>query len=341
MATATQNIAAIRIWLIVSAAMVFLMAIIGAITRLSEAGLSMVDWRPILGWLPPMDGPSWQAAFEAYKQSPEFAKKHFWMELSDFKRIYWLEWLHRLWGRLTGLVYILPLLLFWWRGIIPKGSGRALSLIAVLIAVQGVLGWYMVKSGLVDRPSVSHYRLAAHLGLAFVIYALIIRQIVRLSDKPVLQVPRGLIVHSWAALGVLAITIIWGAFVAGLDAGLIYNSFPRMGAGLMPHELAGTGFTGLYDSRAGVQFVHRWLGMLTAFMLIGLWAHAMLRGIIHPLIFGLAMAALCQAGLGIVTLLTQVWLPLAALHQAGALIVLTLLIILLTRLRHMHSHQEG
>jgi cytochrome c oxidase assembly protein subunit 15 len=329
MVTATQNIKSLRIWLVASAAMVFVMAIIGAVTRLSEAGLSMVDWRPILGWLPPLSQEDWKQAFAAYKQSPEFAQKHFWMGLDDFKRIYWLEWLHRLWGRLTGLVYIVPLLVFWLRGMIPKGHGRALSLLAVLIGVQGVLGWYMVKSGLVERPSVSHYRLAAHLGLACVIYALMIRALVRLSRQPALLWPRGMMAHGLAGLALLAVTIVWGAFVAGLDAGLIYNSFPDMGGALVPPELGDSGLAALHDNRAGVQFIHRWLGMLTALVLIGLWAHGAMRGIVHPLLFALALAAIVQAGLGILTLLTQVWLPLAALHQAGALIVLTVLIMLL------------
>jgi cytochrome c oxidase assembly protein subunit 15 len=303
--------------------MVFAMAVIGAITRLTESGLSITEWKPISGALPPLNEAAWLHQFELYKNSPEFAAKHFWMELSDFKKIFFWEWLHRLWGRSIGLVYALPLLWFVVRRRLPKGSGWKFAALLALGGLQGFIGWFMVQSGLIDRPSVSHFRLALHLGMALVLFAALIwlaldlRNGAPVHPKPL---PR-CAAWGWGVLALISTTIIWGAFVAGLDAGLIYNEFPKMGAGLVP-----TDFGNPLTSAAGVQFVHRWLAVGTMLAVLG---YAWLMRGSSKLVPALAAMVLVQVGLGFGTLLTQVNLHLAASHQAGAIILLGLMMALL------------
>ena len=225
-------------WLFFTAFMVFSMAIIGAITRLTESGLSMVEWRPLIGALPPLSEAEWQRVFDLYRETPEYQKKNFGMDIDEFKTIFFWEWFHRLWGRMIGVVYALPLFYFWLRKQIPDGYKLKLFLGLILGGMQGVMGWYMVESGLIDRPSVSHFRLAAHLSLAFIIFGYLLwvafdlREI-RASEKTTFCLRR----HGWTSLVLLAITIIWGAYVAGLDAGMVYNTWPLMGTQLIPHEL--------------------------------------------------------------------------------------------------------
>lgn len=304
------------IWLLACCGMVFVMAVIGAITRLTESGLSITEWNLVTGILPPLGDAAWAREFHLYQQSPEYAAKHFWMGIDDFKLIYFWEWLHRLWGRMIGAVYALPLLWFALRRQIPQGYGWPLLGLLALGGFQGFMGWYMVQSGLVDRPSVSHFRLAAHLGLAFLLFGLLLWLALGLKyRRGALDAPLG-----WAGLGLLSVTILWGAFVAGLDAGMIYNSFPMMGAGLVPPD-----FGDPLSSPAGVQFVHRWLAAGTGLVLLGYcWT---IRG--RAIARWLGGMVLVQIALGITTLLTQVHIIPAALHQGGALILLTLLLIAL------------
>jgi heme a synthase len=306
----------IILWLYICCFMVFAMAVIGAITRLTESGLSMVEWRPLIGTLPPLNEAEWQRVYELYKQSPEFMHKHNWMALEDFKHIFFREWFHRLWGRAIGLVYALPLLWFWIRKQIPAGYGWKLLGPLVLGGGQGLLGWCMVKSGLADRPEVSHYRLAAHLALALLIFALIWWVALDLKNNEKTTSSRIVLIHGWLSLALLSITIIWGAFTAGLDAGMIYNSFPLMDGSFLPPETAQP--LAVFEQHAWVQFTHRWLAITSFVLILGL-AH-------HVKDFALAGMAFVQVGLGISTLLTQVWIPLAALHQAGAIILLALLL---------------
>jgi cytochrome c oxidase assembly protein subunit 15 len=310
----------IAYWLFACCFMIFAMAVIGAITRLTESGLSITEWKPIAGTLPPLNEAAWQHQFDLYKQSPEFAAKHFWMELGDFKKIFFWEWLHRLWGRTIGIVFALPLLWFWWKKEIPKGYGWRLIGLLALGGLQGAVGWYMVKSGLSQRPEVSHLRLALHLCLALFIYSATLWTALSLLTSPSSQQPKHGNLNLLALL-LVSITIIWGAFVAGLDAGMAYNTFPMMNGRWTPDT--SWSFHAMVFDPAWVQFTHRWLAK-TAFVVTLMYA---IRARSWPV-----GAMVCiQLGLGIATLLSQVALPLAALHQAGAVILLSLLIVSLVQ----------
>lgn len=312
----------IRLWLMATAFMVFAMAVIGAITRLTESGLSMVEWRPLIGAVPPLNEAEWNRVFALYRETPEYRLINTGMSLEEFKTIFFWEWLHRLWGRLIGLVYAVPLVFFWIKGMIPPGYKKPFAGLLILGGLQGAMGWFMVMSGLVDRPSVSHYRLAAHLSLAFIIFGCLIWMIYSISPKikPQEMLAR-LRLHGWVASFLVALTIVWGAFVAGLDAGMIYNSFPHMGEGrLIPEDMwfLSPAWLNIFENAASVQFVHRWLAVTTLVM-VGSFAWRMRS-------FVLGGMVLLQVGLGIATLLSQVAIPLAALHQAGAFLLLMLLL---------------
>lgn len=313
-------------WLILCAFMVFAMAVIGAVTRLTESGLSITEWKPVAGVLPPLNEAAWQEQFERYKNTPEFAAKHFWMELGDFKKIFFWEWLHRLWGRLIGLVYALPLLWFWTRRQLPQGTGWKFAALLALGGLQGFIGWFMVQSGLIDRPSVSHIRLALHLSLALILFAFLLWLALDLRTPTSRQKSSRLSHAGWGVLALLSLTILWGAFTAGLDAGKIYNSFPLMGDGLVPPD-----FINPLTSAAGVQFIHRWLAVTTMVAVLLYAAATRRKTRIAPF---LAMMVLVQIGLGLATLLSQVQIGLAAFHQAGAITLLALLIISQHNLLH-------
>lgn len=321
---------AIRNWLLLCCFMVLTMCVVGAITRLTESGLSITEWKPVTGAIPPLNETTWQQEFDLYKASPEFASKHFWMDLEDFKKIYAWEWSHRLLGRMIGLVFALPLLWFALRRQIPKGYGKKFASLLALGGAQGFMGWYMVQSGLVDRPSVSHFRLAAHLGLAVFIFSLMWWYALDFMKKTTaFPAASGLAKHGWAMLALLALTMIWGAFTAGLDGGMIYNTFPKMDAHWIPPELtfnAPAWYNGIHTP-AAVQFIHRVLAIITGLGILALGLRAQDRA--------LTAMVLMQVGLGIATLLSQVAIPLAALHQAGALILLALL------LRRLHIFKNS
>ena len=296
--------------------MVFAMAVIGAVTRLTESGLSMVEWKPLIGALPPLSHKEWLRVFDLYQQTPEFRLKNSWMQLEDFKQIFFWEWLHRLWGRMIGLVYALPLAWFWIRKQIPQGYKWKLAGVLALGGAQGVMGWYMVMSGLVDRPDVSHFRLAAHLLLALIVYGCLLWLAFDLNGK---KGDNGSFCqkrHGWVAFAFLGTTITWGAFTAGLDGGMLYNTWPKMDAHWIPPEV--TSLLSILHDPAAVQFVHRWIA-IAAFVTLASFAWRMKN---HPL---MAMAFL-QVLLGIGTVLSQVNIPMAALHQAGALVLLGLMV---------------
>lgn len=326
---AQPNINSVAVWLFFTAFMVFCMAVIGAITRLTESGLSMVEWRPLMGWIPPLSDTEWQRVYGLYQQSPEFEKQHFWMELEDFKRIFFWEWLHRLWGRLLGVIFILPLFWFWFKKQLPASIKPHLVVLLLLGLGQGFMGWYMVMSGLVDRPEVSHYRLAAHLSLALIVYALLIWT--GLKTLCPVRTQNGIPFMGYISLFFLSLTIVWGAFVAGLDGGLIYNSWPLMGDRLIPDEVAG--LHSLHAVPAAVQFVHRWIALVTLFVLLGFVLRVLSAGHGSNVTLALGGMAFIQVGLGLVTLLSGVVLPLAVLHQAGALMLLGLLTVQLFYIR--------
>lgn len=320
------------LWLSGCAFLVCVMVIVGAITRLTDSGLSMVEWRPLIGALPPLSQGEWVRVFDLYKATPEFIHHNFWMSLSDFKSIFFWEWSHRFLGRLIGIAYGLPLLIFWLRGMIPSHMRIPLIALLILGAAQGYMGWYMVQSGLVDLPSVSHYRLAAHLALAFTIFAGLVRAALSVWPLPLprTQVPPSVRMHLWG-IGVLyAVTVFWGAYTAGLDAGLIYNdTFPHMGRGLIPEELTGRPdwFSALFYDHAAVQFTHRWLAMLTTLTGLALLPHALMRRSLTSPMALLACAFLMQMLLGVATLFSHVHIAVATLHQTGALGILGLIVI--------------
>lgn len=282
----------------------------------------MVEWKPLIGAIPPLSHEEWERVFGLYKQTPEFRLKNSWMELADFKQIFFWEWLHRLWGRLIGLVYALPLAWFWIKKQIPQAYKGKLLFILVLGGAQGFMGWFMVMSGLNDRPNVSHFRLAAHLLLALIIYCSLLWVAFDLKA----QQKGGSFCekrHGWTAFAFLFVTITWGAFTAGLDGGLVYNTWPKMDAHWIPPEVTGL-FAILHDP-AAVQFTHRWIA-ITAFALL-VWFGARMRN--YPLI---AMAFV-QVALGIGTVMSHVNIPMAALHQAGAMVLLGLMVKQLNDLR--------
>ncbi len=342
----------VAIWLFFTAGMVFIMAIIGAITRLTESGLSMVEWRPLIGTVPPLNDIEWQRVFDLYRQTPEYIHKNAGMGMDQFKTIFFWEWLHRLFGRVIGVVYAIPFLAFWAMGYlnIPGLKPRLLGLL-ILGGAQGVMGWYMVQSGLIDVPYVSHYRLAAHLGLAFVLFALLIRVGMWVWPSGYMAIhdfgfPR----YLWGARMVLAgliITIIYGVFVAGLDAGLIYNEFPLMGDGLVPGEWLASDpwWMNFLSNHATVQFTHRWLAIISGIFTL-LYGWFVMRSGRLPSEFkkwgGALMAAIVfQVGLGITTLISGVWIPLAAAHQATAFILIGVMMVILhglTRAKTVSIH---
>lgn len=323
---------AVSRWLLVCAAAVLLMALIGAVTRLTESGLSIVEWKPVSGALPPLSDADWQREYDLYQQSPQGMTVNKGMDMHDFKVIFFWEWAHRLWGRMIGLIFALPLVVFWRR--LPRDTRPAFLGLLALGGLQGFMGWFMVKSGLVDQPMVSHYRLAAHLLLAAIIYALMLRLSLRFATFPATGVAtpdtRRLRRFALMALGMVLTTMVWGAFVAGLDAGMLYNTFPTMDGHWLPPEMMQHQpvWRAFFEEPATVQFTHRVLAIVTLCKLLALWLLSRRLNIparARQFAMAVGVMACVQVGLGIATLLTQVNIVLATAHQGGALIVLGLL----------------
>jgi len=312
-------------WLLVVAFMVFSMVVVGGITRLTESGLSMVRWEPISGVVPPLDEAQWQAEFDAYKATPEYQKINRGMSLGEFKSIFFWEYLHRLIGRLIGVVFALPLLWFAWRRQIPRGYGPRLTALLALGGLQGAIGWWMVASGLIDRPDVSHIRLAVHLLTALFIFGGLIWTALDLIDlvrHPAAR-PARLPGFAILALIVLFIQLMLGAFTAGLDAGYAFAEWPTMGGRFFPEGVAflEPAWRNLVDNPIVVQFVHRWFAWVAAAMLLRLAWKAHKAGVKGPT-HAIATFLVLQIGLGIATLLTGVDIHIAVAHQAvGALLV--------------------
>ncbi len=331
---------AVAMWLLICCALVFAMVVLGGLTRLTGSGLSMVDWRPLLGWLPPFSDAQWQHVFEQYQQSPEFRTVNAHMDVDAFKSIFWLEFLHRLLGRTIGIVFLLPLIFFFAKGYIRAGQWPKYLLMFILGGMQGVLGWYMVKSGLVDMPHVSQYRLTAHLVAAITIYGYMLW--VALS---LLTPATGGAVHPWfgrclALTTLIGLTIISGAFVAGLDAGKIYNTFPWMGDHWLPPGLTALDpwWRNFFDNMTTVQLDHRILAISTLFVVIWFWFKA--RKVDFPTrsktaINALLHTAILQVALGIGTLLLSVPVVLGASHQGVALLLFTVSFYVLHSLRQI------
>ena len=331
---------AIAIWLLVVCAMIYAMVVLGGITRLTGSGLSMVEWDPIFGIVPPLSEHEWRVAFDKYRASPEYRKVNIGMDLAGFKSIYWVEYAHRVLGRTIGTVFLLPFLFFWWRGWIRRGLTPKLVTMFVLGGLQGLLGWWMVKSGLVDDPHVSQYRLTAHLLAAFVIYAFVLWVALGLLQPAATPVPatRRPRLFAASALGLVFLTVASGGLVAGLKAGYAYATFPLMDGRLVPAAigLLEPWWRNIFENIATVQFDHRLLATLTLVTLFALGWVVLRRcghGQVRLAAWLVLAAVVLQYGLGIATLLSHVALPLASTHQAGALALVTALLFLLHSLR--------
>ncbi|MBS4046242.1 MAG: COX15/CtaA family protein [Alphaproteobacteria bacterium] len=313
---------AVALWLFAVAGLVALMVVIGGLTRLTESGLSMVEWKPITGWLPPLSEAAWIAEFEKYKQFPEYQKVNIGMTLEGFQNIYWLEYIHRVLGRLIGLAFAIPMLLFWISGRIPSGMKPHLVAMFLLGGSQGALGWFMVASGLVDHPDVSHYRLTAHLGLAFFIFVYLLWGALSLSRHGRMVSARGGGLAA-ALTALVFVQVLSGGLVAGMNAGLAHNTWPLMDGAFIPDGLLITSpwWINFFENAMTVQFQHRMLAyavfVLAIVTVFSLKGHSPV-GLRH----GLLTAVLVQLGLGIATLLAHVPISLGTLHQAGAVVVL-------------------
>ena len=317
-------------WLFGVSAMVLGMIALGGLTRLTESGLSMVDWRPLMGVIPPIGDAAWNQVFEQYKAYPEYQKVNMGMSLSDFKFIFYFEYGHRVLGRLIGMAFALPALYFGLRGAFSSSFRNRVIVLFFLGGLQGLVGWWMVKSGLVDRPDVSHYRLTTHLGLAVFLYVALLWTAFRHA--------RGTVNYDWGAgakwvaalLGMVYFTLLSGGLVAGLNAGAQYNTFPLMGGKLIPDGLfiREPWFSNLTENLLTVQFNHRYLAITTATLILAFvakkWSVVSKRQ--QRALLAMAAAVILQVSLGIATLLSVVWVPLASMHQMGAIILLSALV---------------
>jgi cytochrome c oxidase assembly protein subunit 15 len=317
----------VALWLLACCALVFAMVVVGGITRLTHSGLSMVEWQPLVGALPPLDPQQWETTFAKYRQTPEFRLRNHDMTLEGFKGIFWWEYFHRLLGRVVGVVFFVPFLYFVARGRIRGALAVKLALIFVLGGLQGALGWYMVKSGLVDDPRVSPLRLAAHLGMAFLLFALMAWTAMGLLARP-----RGASLGSGSQrlasflVAVIFVMVLSGALVAGIRAGFAYNTWPLMNGHWIPPEILviDPWWDNFVYNMATVQFDHRAIAYVIAALGLATWLRvrrettdASARRWGDVLLGAIAVQIL----LGIATLLTRVALPLAAVHQAGAMAV--------------------
>ena len=316
--------ASVRNWLIVVAAMIFFMIVIGALTRLTESGLSMVEWRPVTGWLPPLSDGAWQAELQKYLSSPQGRLINRGFTIAEFKEIFWLEYIHRLWGRLIGVAFALPLAWFWLSGKLTPALKPRLVALLVLGGLQGALGWAMVASGLVDRPSVSHFRLAGHLLIAVALYAYTVWLILGLGPQDARRDDPRTQRDAMALIALLFVVLTWGALMAGLRAGAAHNTFPTMSGYWIPPGLfeASPAWINLFENPTTVQFVHRWLA---TFLVVGVLVMAWRARRAEAL--AAAIMGVVQLSLGIATILTGVDITVATVHQAGAIVLLTLLIV--------------
>ena len=309
----------VELWLYGVLALVATMVILGGLTRLTGSGLSIVRWDLVTGVVPPLSQAEWEEAFRLYRRIPEYSAQNSWMEMSDFRRIFWWEWAHRFLGRVVGAAYVLPLLFFKLRGSLPQALQGRLVLLLILGALQGAIGWWMVQSGLADRVDVSPYRLAVHLGMAFAIMGLLLDTAMRLRRPTT----------GWSRLDpllvLLFLQITAGAFVAGTGAGRVYTDWPLMNGAVLPSEAFDLqpAWRNLFENHALVQFIHRALAYLLLAMAFVL-ALANRPGIeVRRAILG---ALLAQAALGVLALRAGAALPLAVTHQAGAIAVFLLVV---------------
>jgi cytochrome c oxidase assembly protein subunit 15 len=317
---------ALRIWLGAIALLIIAMILLGGATRLTDSGLSITEWKPIMGAIPPLSDSDWQQAFDAYREIPEYAQVNPTMDLAAFKTIYWWEWTHRFLGRLIGVVFFVPFLVFWWAGYISRSLWPKLAGLFALGGLQGAVGWYMVRSGLVDRIDVSQYRLAVHFGIAVLILGVTLWLWLGLRARPKerFQRPRYALSVAVLVLVLVYLQMLAGALVAGLDAGFGFNTWPLINGAFVPDGLAEATpwYLNPFENPLTVQFDHRMLGyvVLAATLTQATWLA--LNGNTPMLtVSALAVAciALLQATLGVWTLLLAVPIELGLAHQAGAI----------------------
>ena len=329
----------VRAWLIIVAALVVCTLIVGGATRLTESGLSIVEWKPVTGTIPPLTEAAWAKQFEAYKAIPQYREMNRGMSLSEFKTIFWWEWAHRLLGRLIGAVFLLPFLWFLWRGFLSPELKRRLWIIFMLGGAQGAVGWWMVTSGLTERVSVSQYRLAIHFMLALVIFSAIVWTLRRLQHAPPSAASLRVKITGRVLLAVVFLQLYFGALVAGLRAGRVFNTWPLIDGAFIPtaarlffEEPWGRNF---FDNTLTVQFSHRMIAY-TLVVLAVVHAVDAIRSRANPAVVSGAVwimaVMVVQVAIGILTLLNQVPIDLGLAHQAVAIVLLTLTLFQVERL---------
>ncbi len=317
-------------WLLVVAFLVFCMVVLGGVTRLTNSGLSMVEWKPVTGWLPPLSEQAWQDEFAKYKAFPEYQKINKGMSLSEFKGIFVFEYSHRVLGRVIGLAFVIPFIVLFLLRQIPLSLTPRLVGLLILGGSQGLMGWVMVKSGLVDHPDVSHYRLTAHLGLACLIFmGLLWTALDLIYPGRKMKVADQLSKFSIVCLALVVFQILIGGFVAGLNAGFIYNDWPTMGGGFVPEDIfhMSPWYHNFLENVATIQFTHRMVAYLVLIAVIALFFLCRkrgLRGRPFKMAHFFVAAIFCQVLIGIWTLVSVVPVSLGALHQAGGMVVLGL-----------------
>ncbi|MBX2843598.1 MAG: COX15/CtaA family protein [Flammeovirgaceae bacterium] len=334
---------AVLIWLLSGCFLIATMVIIGGITRLTHSGLSMVEWKLIMGSIPPLNEQEWTEIFEKYQQTPEFKIKHNHFTLSEFKSIFFWEYFHRMIGRFIGIVFIVPFLYFLFQKRLSKSMFQKLLIVLGMGAFQGFLGWFMVKSGLVNRPDVSHYRLAAHLVTALILYSYTFWLALEVVFERSFSLPK-----SFTSLQkilavfviILFLQITYGAFVAGLKAGLFYPTFPKMGNSWIPIAVSfgfqDNGFMSLFENIATVQFIHRYTAKILLVLVIVLWVKSRNLDLPSRLKFGingLAITVMIQFLSGVLTLLFKIPVSLGVFHQFGAIVLLTFSIFAIYQLK--------
>ncbi len=326
-------------WLLLGAVLVVAMVVIGGITRLTQSGLSIVEWKPISGIIPPLSEQDWMVEFNNYKTSPEFLKSNSHFSLDDFKSIFWWEFIHRFIGRLIGFVFLIPFIWFYvTKKITSKSLFRNLIIIFLLGGLQGFIGWFMVKSGLVNRPSVSHYRLALHLSTALFLVGYILWTALPIIAPRTKKTPFSPSLHKKLKilLGLVSLQILYGAFTAGLKAGYMYPTYPKMGADWLPlsgiEAFQNLGIVSLFEDPVLVQFIHRWLAVIVVLFFIDFFLSARkedLSALQKKCAKILIGALILQFFLGVFTLINAVPVSLGVLHQLGAVVVLVTLIVAL------------
>ncbi len=327
---AASSVRAVRVWLVVVAALIVCTLMVGGATRLTESGLSIVEWKPVTGTIPPLNDAEWTAEFDAYKKIPQYREMNRGMSLSEFKTIFWWEWTHRQLAKFIGVAFLLPFLWFLWSGAIIGGLKRRLWIIFALGGLQGAVGWWMVKSGLVDRVSVSQYRLATHFMLALILFSAVVWTIRRLETRTTLIAPMRLKITSWILLALVFLQLYFGALVAGLRAGKIFNTWPDIDGAFIPSYerlfFEQPWWRNFFDNMLTVQFSHR---MIAYALLVVAVFHAIdaVRSRVASAASGalwLLAVIVLQAAIGIATLLYQVPIDMGLAHQANAIVVLTL-----------------